>query len=230
MVKLFADGAVISEIIAADLNPAISGLTTNPSLMRKAGVVDYEHFARAAISATKKPISLEVFADDYEGMRAQALKISKWGKNVYVKIPITNTKGHPSYDLISELSFEGVNLNVTAVMTMEQVVDINKALTNMSQNIISVFAGRIADTGIDPVPMMTAAAQVTRTHAKAELLWASPREVLNIYQADECGCHIITATQDLIKKMSLKGKDLKEYSRETCQMFYDDAKAAGYSL
>lgn len=227
MVKIFLDSANLSQILGADLNDSISGVTTNPSLLMKEGILDYEHFAKAALQTTDKPISFEVFADDYEGMRSQALKISKWGKNVYVKIPITNTKGQSSCELIRELSFEGVKLNITAVMTLEQVLDVVKCIS-ITKAIISVFAGRIADTGIDPMPMMKAAAYAV--DGRAELLWASPREVLNIYQADQCGCHIITATQDLIKKMSLKGKDLKEYSLETVAMFYNDAKAAGYSL
>ncbi len=230
-IKVFADGADMQGILDMYANPDIQGFTTNPTLMRQAGVEDYEAFARELLQKIgDKPVSLEVFADEFDEMERQALKIASWGDNVNVKIPITNTRGEKSAPLIKKLSAQGVVVNVTAMMTLEQVQDVADALDPGTGAIVSVFAGRIADTGIDPVPHMSAALEILKPRPKAELLWASPRELLNIFQADWMGCHIITVTNSLLAKLSLVGKDLDDYSRETVEMFYRDASSAGYSL
>ena len=230
-IKVFADGADMQGILDMYANPDIQGFTTNPTLMRQAGVEDYEAFARELLSKiTDKPVSLEVFADEFDEMERQALKIASWGDNVNVKIPITNTRGEKSAPLIRKLSAEGVVVNVTVMMTLEQVQDVADALDPDTGAIVSVFAGRIADTGIDPVPHMTEALNILKDRPKAELLWASPRELLNIFQADWMGCHIITVTNSLLAKLGLVGKDLDDYSRETVEMFYRDASSAGYTL
>ncbi|MEM7429550.1 MAG: transaldolase [Pseudomonadota bacterium] len=230
-IKVFADGADMQGILDMYANPDIQGFTTNPTLMRQAGVEDYEAFARELLEKiSDKPVSLEVFADEFDEMERQALKIASWGDNVNVKIPITNTRGEKSAPLIRKLSAEGVVVNVTAMMTLEQVQDVADALDPHTGAIVSVFAGRIADTGVDPVPHMTEALNILKDRPKAELLWASPRELLNIFQADWMGCHIITVTNSLLAKLSLVGKDLDDYSRETVEMFYRDASSAGYSL
>lgn len=230
-IKLFADGADISGIREIAANPSIAGFTTNPTLMRKAGVSDYREFAKEALKLVGgRPISFEVFADDFEGMEKQAHEIASWGENVNVKIPVTNTRGESSADLIARLSSSGVKLNVTAILTLDQVREVTERLDPNTEAIISVFAGRIADTGRDPIPLMTEAVRILKSKPKAELLWASPRELLNVFQADEIGCHIITATNDILGKLSLVDKDLGEYSLDTVKMFYNDAKAAGYNI
>jgi len=212
-------------------NPYIQGFTTNPTLMRKAGISDYEAFGRKILAAVPdRPISLEVFADDLETMEEQANKIATWGANVNVKIPVTNTKGEFTGPLIKKLAAQGVVLNITALMTVEQVKDVALCLNPDTQAIISVFAGRIADTGVDPVLLMKDCLEALKEYPKAELLWASPRELLNVFQADEIGCHIITATPDILAKLKLVGKDLIEYSLDTVKMFYTDASLAGYTL
>ncbi len=230
-IKIFADGADMKGILEMAANPMIKGFTTNPTLMRKAGISDYEAFGRDVLSRVPdRPVSLEVFADDFAEMERQALQIASWGKNVNVKIPITNTKGESSAPLIERLSKAGVVLNVTAMMTLDQVRTVAKAVSPDVPVIVSVFAGRVADTGVDPVPHMTEALKLLESRPKAELLWASPRELLNIFQADEMGCHIITVTNDVLAKLSLVGKDLVGYSRETVEMFYKDASACGFSI
>jgi transaldolase len=230
-VKLFQDGADLNAMIEAKKRGSVSGFTTNPSLMRKAGVTDYKAFALKAIAAIPDlPISFEVFADDFETMEREAREIASWGGDTYVKIPICNTKGQSTASLIKKLSAEGFSLNVTAIFTLDQVKEVADAAHKDARTIVSVFAGRIADTGIDPIPMMTTSVEMLKHLPKAELLWASPREVLNVIQADECGCHIITATPDIVSKMSLSGKDLLEYSLETVKTFYEDARAAGFKL
>ena len=230
-IKLFADGADKAQIVQAQANPLIKGFTTNPTLMRAAGVKDYESFAHEILAVvTDKPISFEVFADDFAEMERQAHKIARWAENVYVKIPITNTKREPSKDLIRRLAHSGVKVNVTAILTLEQVCDAAAALAGGAPSVVSVFAGRIADTGLDPVPIMTEAVKVVSTHKGMELLWASPRELLNIFQANDIGCHIITATDSVLSKLKVVGKDLGQYSLETVQMFYNDAAQSGYQL
>jgi transaldolase len=230
-VKLFADGADIAGMKEMAANPLIKGFTTNPTLMRKAGVADYKAFAHDVLRAIPdRPVSFEVFADDFPTMESQAFEIASWGKNVNVKIPVTNTKGEFSGALIQRLSKAGVKLNVTALLTLEQVKAVTERLSAETPAIISVFAGRIADTGRDPVPLMAEAVKVMQAKPKAELIWASPRELLNIFQADAIGCHIITATNDILKKLSLVGKDLGQYSLETVDMFHKDASAAGYTI
>ena len=230
-VKLFADGADIAGMKEMAANPLIKGFTTNPTLMRKAGVADYKAFARDVLRAIPdRPVSFEVFADDFSTMESQALEIASWGRNVNVKIPVTNTKGEFSGALIERLSKAGVKLNVTALLTLEQVKAVTERLSAETPAIISVFAGRIADTGRDPVPLMAEAVKVMQVKPKAELIWASPRELLNIFQADAIGCHIITATNDILKKLSLVGKDLGQYSLETVDMFHKDASAAGFTI
>jgi transaldolase len=230
-IKIFADGADIDSIVRLSKDPLIKGFTTNPSIMRKDGVTDYEAFARKLLKAeTVKPISFEIFADDLDEMEAQARTIASWGKNIYVKIPVTNTKGQSTCGLISTLSQDGIALNVTAILTLQQVKDVTKALAVNTPAIVSVFAGRIADTSIDPVPLMTECLAIMQSKPKAELLWASPRELLNIFQADQCGCHIITVTYDMLKKLSLVDKDLNEYSLETVKMFYNDAVASNFKI
>jgi transaldolase len=230
-VKIFGDGADLGGILELSRLPYIRGFTTNPTLMRKAGVTDYEQFAAEVLKHINNlPISFEVFADDEETMEAQAKHISGWAKNVYVKIPVTNTKREPMYRLIRRLSHEGIQVNVTAMMTIEQVREVGKALQGGASANVSVFAGRVADTGRDPVPMMKEAMEILREYPQTELIWASPRELLNIFQADEIGCHIITVTNDILAKLKLVGKDLADYSLDTVQMFHNDASKAGYSL
>lgn len=230
-VKLFQDGADLDFMIAARSRGLVSGYTTNPTLMRKAGISDYKQFAQQVIAAIPDmPISFEVFSDDFATMEREAREIASWGGDTYVKIPITNTKRKSAAPLISLLSKEGFSLNVTAMLTLDQVDTVAAAVSPSSRTIVSVFAGRVADTGIDPVPVMTEAVSRLASLPKAELLWASPREVLNIAQAEACGCHIITATPDIIAKLPLFGKDLHQYSLETVKMFHDDARAAGFKI
>jgi transaldolase len=230
-VKIFGDGADLAGILELHRLPYIKGFTTNPTLMRKAGVADYEEFAAEVLKHIKDlPISFEVFADDEETMEAQARHIAGWAKNVYVKIPVTNTKREPMYRLIRRLSHEGIHVNVTAMMTLEQVREVGKALRGGASSNASLFAGRVADTGRDPVPMMKEALEILRDTPEAELIWASPRELLNIFQADEIGCHIITVTNDILAKLKMVGKDLSDFSLDTVQMFHNDAAKAGYSL
>jgi len=230
-IKIFADGADLDSILEMHANPLIQGFTTNPTLMRNAGVKDYEAFGRTLLSkVTDRPVSLEVFADEFDEMESQAEEIASWGKNVNVKIPITNTRGESATQLIDTLSKKGVVLNITAIMTVAQVEEVAEALDPETKAIVSVFAGRVADTGLDPVPHMKACLHSLMCRPKAELLWASPREMLNIFQADQIGCHIITVTNDLLAKLSLVGKDLDEYSRETVEMFYRDAVSSGYTI
>ncbi len=230
-IALYADGADVREMAAAREHGLVQGFTTNPTLMRKSGISDYESFAREALDATSGlPISFEVFADDFDEMERQATLIATWGEAVFVKIPITNTKGEPSIPLIARLSAAGVKLNITAILTLEQVRDVVDAVDANTPAIVSVFAGRIADTGRDPVPLMREAAAIVSAKPKAQLLWASPRELLNVMQAEEAGCHIITVTGDILKKLSMVGKSLDELSLDTVKMFYNDAAAAGFRL
>ena len=230
-IAIYSDGADVRDMIAARDGGIIKGFTTNPTLMRKSGVLDYAAFAREALQATGGlPISFEVFADEFDEMERQAKRIATWGDAVYVKIPITNTRGESSVPLIRRLSAAGVKLNVTAILTLEQVRDVVDALDASTPAIVSVFAGRIADTGVDPVPLMREAAAICASKPKSELLWASPRELLNIFQAQECGCHIITVTPDILKKLSMVGKPLADLSLDTVKMFYNDAAAAGFTL
>jgi transaldolase len=230
-VKIFADGAEKSAMLSLYRNPLIKGFTTNPTLMRKAGVADYEAFARDVLaSIPDRPISLEVFADEFPEMERQARKIAGWGPNVYVKIPITNTRREPSLDLVRRLTQSGIKINVTAILTLDQVRDVCLVLRGGAPAYVSVFAGRIADTGRDPVPMMAAAVELARPAPDVEIIWASPREVLNVVQANLVGCHIITATSDVLKKLDLFGKDLDDFSQETVQMFHDDAVKSRFVL
>jgi len=230
-VKIFADGADLDGIKAMYRKPWIKGFTTNPTLMRKAGVGEYKSFALEVLEAVPdRPVSFEVFADEFEEMERQAHEIASWGRNVYVKIPVTNTKGRFAGQLIQRLTEAGVKVNVTAMFTPEQIKAIVKHLADEAPVIVSVFAGRIADTGVDPVPILRESLKVMQGKPRAELLWASPREVLNIIQANEAGCHIITATNDILNKLPLLGKDHDAYSLETVEMFYKDAVAAGYSI
>lgn len=230
-IKIFADGADKAGMFDMNANPLIQGLTTNPTLMRKAGINNYRAFAKEVLSVIKeKPISFEVFADDFEEMAWQAREIATWGNNVYIKIPVSNTKQDPSYALIRQLAHEKIKLNVTAILTLGQVQHVVSALNPNVPSYVSVFAGRIADTGRDPIPMMVAALEYLKAAPAAELIWASPRELLNIFQADAIGCHVITVTNDLLKKLSLVGYDLVEYSLDTVKMFYNDAVAAGFRL
>lgn len=230
-VKIFADGADKAGMLEMYRKPFVKGFTTNPTLMRKAGIADYAAFAREILDAIKdRPISFEVFSDEFAEMERQARLIAQWGKNVYVKIPVTNTRREASLDLIRELAGAGIQLNVTAMMTLEQVRDVSAALAGGPPACVSVFAGRIADTGRDPVSLMAAAVELLRMCPNVELIWASPRELLNIFQADEIGCHIITVTNDILKKLDLVGKDLSEYSLDTVKMFREDAVKAGYTL
>jgi transaldolase len=231
-VKLFADGADKAGMLQLNANPLIQGMTTNPSLMRKAGLHDYETFAREILQQiTEKPISFEVFSDEFPEMRRQGLKIKGWAKNVYVKIPITNTRGESSLPLVRELALEGVKLNVTAILTLEQVAGVAQALNPGVPAVVSVFAGRIADTGVDPMPQMRESKKLLAGLPQAELLWASVREVLNIFQADACGCAIVTVPHDILAKaMKMVGIELKALSLDTVKMFAVDAKAAGFSL
>jgi transaldolase len=228
-VKIFADGADKAGMLEIAKHPYVKGFTTNPTLMNRAGIRDYEAFAHDILaSIPDRSISFEVFSDDFDDMKRQALKIAQWGKNVYVKIPVMNTKAEYAYDLIRSLAKEGVKQNVTALMTLEQVRDVKDALGNEVPSYVSVFAGRIADTGIDPMLIMRES--VAMLPSNQELIWASPRELLNIFQADDIGCHIITATNDIIKKLELVNKDLNQYSLETVKMFYSDAQKAGFEL
>jgi len=230
-VKVFADGADLDEIRELAANPLIQGFTTNPTLMRKAGINDYEAFARDVVVETgNHPISFEVFSDEFDEMHRQALKIASWGEHVNVKVPVTNTRGESTAPLVRELAESGVRCNVTALMTPAQVEVVTAALAPGPSAYISVFAGRIADTGRDPVPVMRACLDIMATVPALELIWASPRELLNVFQADEIGCHVITATPDVLKKIGLVGKDLVEYSLETVKMFHADAAAAGYQV
>lgn len=230
-IKIYADGADKSAILALYDNPLIKGFTTNPTLMRKSGISEYRDFAREVLGAIPdRPISFEVIADEFVEMERQALEIASWGENVQVKIPVTNTRGEASDALLRRLACAGVQVNVTALLTLDQVRRVSESLADGPLSKVSVFAGRIADTGRDPVPVMAAAVELLRPYPNLELIWASPRELLNIFQADAIGCHIITVTSELLKKLCLVGKDLHEYSRETVSMFYEDAKAAGYKL
>jgi transaldolase len=230
-IKIFADGADLSSILAIYRNPWIKGFTTNPTLMRKAGILDYEAFARNLLHVVPdRPVSLEAFADDEENMEAQARAIASWGSNVNVKIPVTNQDGVFMGPLIQRLSRAGITVNVTAILTLHQVERVAQALDPASPAIVSVFAGRIADTGVDPVPLMKQARQLLYARPRAELLWASPRELLNIFQADGAGCHIITVPPEILDKLNLIGKDLANYSLETVSMFHRDAHAAAYRI
>jgi transaldolase len=230
-VKLFADGADKSAILELYRNPAIAGFTTNPTLMRKAGISDFEAFARDLLETVHdRPISFEVFADEIDEMERQARKIATWGENVYVKIPITNTRRVSTATLVSRLTADGIKVNITALLTLAQVEVACSALRSDTASYVSVFAGRIADTGCDPVPIMREATAMIGEHRGAELIWASPRELLNVFQADDIGCHIITATSDVLAKLQLVGKDLNDYSLETVKMFYNDARNAGFTL
>lgn len=230
-VKIFADGADKAGMLEMSQKAYIKGLTTNPTLMRKVGITDYRAFARDILSSIKdKPISFEVFSDEFDEMERQALEIASWGANVNVKIPVTNTRREPSYDLIRRLARRSVKLNVTALMTLAQVRDVVDALDPATPAYVSVFAGRIADTGRNPNALMAAAVEILRLKPKSELIWASPRELLNIFDADQVGCHVITVTNDILKKLELVGKDLSDYSLDTVKMFRNDAVAAGFRL
>lgn len=230
-VKIFADGADLQSMLELARLPWIRGFTTNPSLMRKAGVAAYEAFARQVLAAIPdRPISFEVFADDFPGMQRQAERIAAWGPNVYVKIPVTNTRGEPAQDLMHRLAHSGIRVNATALFTLDQVRQTAQALAGGAPCCISVFAGRIADTGRDPLPVMAEAVALLRPHPELELIWASTRETWNLFQADSVGCHIITVTHDILGKLSLLGKDLTEYSLATVRTFYEDARRSGYQL
>lgn len=230
-VKIFADGADKSGMIEMYKQPFIHGFTTNPTLMRKAGISNYEEFAKDILrEISDRPISFEVFSDEFDEMERQAKKIASWGNNVYVKIPVTNTRRQSSAVLIRRLSQDGIKLNVTALLSIPQVREVAGALTSGVPAYVSVFAGRVADTGRDPLPLMIEALEILKPVSAAELIWASPRELLNIFQADAIGCHIITVTNDLLKKLILVGKDLGDYSLDTVKMFYDDARQAGFHL
>lgn len=229
-VKIFADGADKATILDLYRQPHIKGFTTNPTLMRKAGLTDYEAFAHDVLKTVQdRPISFEVFADEFPEMERQARKIATWGENVYVKIPVTNTKREPSLDLIARLAPE-VQLNITAMLTLSQIRDVCAALEGGKPACVSLFAGRVADTGRDPVPLMSAAVEIVRMYPNVELIWASPRELLNIFQADAIGCHIITVTHDILHKLGLVGKNLQEYSLDTVKMFHQDAVKSGFTL
>jgi transaldolase len=230
-IKVFADGADLEGILELAANPVVCGFTTNPTLMRKAGIEDYEGFARKVLDhVTDRPISFEVCADDFDEMRRQAHRLSSWGPNVYVKIPVTNTEGISSSSLIADLTADGLHLNVTGILTLAQVQEVTGPLSESSGAVVSVFAGRVADTGRDPVPLMATAVELLRPYPSLELLWASPREVINVCQAESVGCHIITVTHDLLKKLGGLGRSLEEVSLETVRMFYRDAVDAGYLL
>jgi len=230
-IKLYGDGATLSDFKRLYSEGVVTGFTTNPSLMRKAGVEDYEAFARELLSVIPDmPVSFEVIADEFDEMERQAMRLASWGPNVYVKVPITNTRRESSLPLIRRLSAQGVKVNVTAILTLEQVAGTVDALHPDTPAVISIFAGRIADTGVDPAPVMRAAVAMATRRPHAEVLWASIREVYNIYQADSCGCHIITATPELLKKLDMGGKNLDDLSAETVAMFDADARAAGYQL
>jgi transaldolase len=229
--RIFADGADLGVIARLAENPLIQGFTTNPTLMRKAGVADYEAFARSALDLIgERPISFEVFSDEFDDMERQARRIATWGANVYVKIPVTNTRREPADTLVRRLTDAGVQVNVTALLTLEQVERITRSLANGAPSVISIFAGRIADTGVDPLPIMQTSLEMVRSHRSIEIIWASPRELLNVVQADQIGCHIITVTSDLLAKLPLIGRDLADYSLDTVKMFHSDGLAAGYRL
>ena len=230
-VKIFADGANKKDMLEMYSKTFVKGLTTNPSLMRKAGVVDYRAFCQDILThITSKPLSFEVFSDDLKDMERQAHEIASWGDNVYVKIPVMNTQQQPTYELINKLSSHGIKVNVTAIMTLAQVDEVVAVLNQDVASYISVFAGRIADTGRDPVPVMAAAVAMAARNPKAEVIWASPRELLNVLQADQIGCQIITATPEIIAKLNMLGYDLNQYSLDTVKMFYQDAEAAAFVL
>ena len=230
-VKIFADGADKAGMLEMYAKPFVKGLTTNPTLMKKAGITDYRAFCKEILTSIKdKPLSFEVFSDDFSEMERQALEIASWGENVYVKIPVTNTKQETCYALVKKLAAQKVKLNVTALMTLTQVRDVVASLDPNVRSYVSVFAGRVADTGFDPVPMMAKSVEILKAAPASELIWASPRELLNIFQADEIGCHVITVTNDILKKLSLVGYDLDEYSLDTVKMFYKDAVEAGFKL
>jgi transaldolase len=230
-VKIFADGAEKAGMLEMYAKPFIKGFTTNPTLMHKAGLTDYRAFAREILEAIPdRPISFEVFSDEFGDMERQAREIATWGDNVYVKIPVTNTRREPAYDLVRRLSEGGIKLNITAIMTVDQVRHVVDAVKEGAPSCISVFAGRIADTGRDPVPIMAECVGILKAAPAAELIWASPRELLNIMQADAIGCHIITVTNDILKKLTLVGKDLSDYSLDTVKMFFDDGRKAGFTL
>jgi len=230
-IKIFADGANVTEMKKVYSEGIVKGFTTNPTLMKKDGVKDYVAFAKDVLSEIKDmPISFEVFTDDFESMERQAREIGSWGENVFIKIPITNTKGEPSYELIKKLSDDGMKLNITAILTLEQIENVSKNINEKTPAIVSLFAGRIADTGRDPIPYIKESLKILKGNPNAELLWASSRELLNIFQAEECGCHIITVTNDLLKKLQMVNKDLKELSLDTVKMFYNDASSAGYNF
>ena len=230
-IKIFADGADKTGILEMYKDPRIDGFTTNPTLMKKAGIKDYIAFAKDILKEIPDmPISFEVFADEFSEMERQARLIASWGRNVYVKIPVTNSSRSSTSELISKMSKEGIKLNITAILTLDQVREVANALVGGSSAFVSVFAGRIADTGIDPLHHMQSALKLLKNVPNAELLWASPREVLNVYQAESIGCHIITATNEILKKLDLKGKDLSDYSQETVQMFYRDSQAVNFKI
>lgn len=230
-VKIFGDGADLSSMLALSRQPFIRGFTTNPTLMNKAGIRDYRAFAKDVVAAIPdRPVSFEVFSDELDEMERQAREIATWGENIYVKIPITNTRREPTRGLIHDLSRSGVKVNVTAVMTLAQVEETVAALRGGAPSCVSVFAGRIADTGRDPVPIMASALELLRAEPRAELIWASPREVLNVFQADDIGCDIITVTPDILSKLSNVGKNLDDFSLDTVKMFYGDAQKAGFML
>jgi transaldolase len=230
-VKIFADGADKTAMLEMYQKPFIKGLTTNPTLMNKAGIRDYRAFCKDILLSIKdKPLSFEVFSDDFKEMERQALEIASWADNVYVKIPITNTKSETCYALVNKLAKEKVKLNVTALMTLDQVSHVVESLDALVPSYISIFAGRVADTGRDPLPMMSEALNRMKVNPLSELIWSSPRELLNIFQADDIGCHVITVTNDILKKLSLVGYDLDKYSLDTVKMFYNDAVVAGFKL
>jgi transaldolase len=230
-VQIFADGADKAGMLEMHAKPYIKGLTTNPTLMKKVGITDYRAFCKDILTHIKdKPLSFEVFSDDFAEMERQAIEIASWGNNVYVKIPVSNTKKETCYALVKKLTAQGVKVNVTAIMTLTQTRDVISVLNPAVPSYVSIFAGRIADTGRDPVPLMAAAVEMLKVAPASELIWASPRELLNIFQADEVGCQVITVTNDLIKKLTLVGYDLEDYSLDTVKMFYNDAVAAGFKL
>lgn len=230
-IKLFGDGADIEQMLELAKKPYIKGFTTNPTLMRKAGVTDYVGFARKVLEEiTDRPISFEIFSDEPDEIHAQAREISSWAPNVYVKVPVTNTRGESTEEIVRALTTSGVQVNVTGILTLPQVETVTRTLDGGAPSVVSVFAGRVADTGVDPIPHMTKALEITNTVPTAELLWASPRELLNIVQADAIGCDIITATQDVLAKLPLLGKDLAEYSLDTVTLFYKDAHESGFTL
>jgi transaldolase len=230
-VKIFADGADKAGMLEMYSKSYIKGLTTNPTLMKKAGITDYRAFCKDILTHIKdRPLSFEVFSDDFAEMERQAMEIASWAENVYVKIPVTNTKKQGCYALVKRLGERGVQMNVTALMTLDQVRDVVAVLNPSVRSYVSVFAGRIADTGRDPVPLMSAAVKMLEVTPSAELIWASPRELLNIFQADDIGCHVITVTNDILKKLSLVGYSLEDYSLDTVKMFFNDAESAGFTL